>query len=98
MELIQKGRCNEPYTTIPNDLLQDKTLSWQARGLLVYLLSLPGDWVINKTYLHRGSEQNGRDATITAFEELVTAGYIKKEPILGSKRGLCHYYVHKNKI
>jgi hypothetical protein len=98
MELIQKGRCEDAYATLPNDLLQDATISWQARGLLVFLLSLPSDWIINKTYLHKFSEKNGRDATITAFEELVEAGYIKKDPILGSKRGLCHYYVKKSKL
>ena len=34
------------FTVLDNRLLTDKALSWEARGLLCYLLSKPDDWQV----------------------------------------------------
>lgn len=66
------------WTQVLNDTVRDGSLSFRATGLLVYLLSLPEDWKIN--YEHIASvKTEGRDAVITAFDELRKAGYITKE-------------------
>ena len=40
------------YTTINNTGLKDKRLSWKAKGILAYILTLPDDWVfIERNYL-----------------------------------------------
>ena len=44
---IIKSKLKDKYSTIPNALIQNFILSLDARGLLVYLLSLPADWKIN---------------------------------------------------
>lgn len=48
----------------------------QAKGLLVYLLSLPETWEIHKTEVWKHFS-NGRDAVFRAFEELEKKGYIQ---------------------
>lgn len=50
---IVKARCNFNFTTVYNDVIRDERLSLRARGLLIYLISLPDDWVIHKSYLDK---------------------------------------------
>ena len=47
---------------INKEMAQDKTLSWKARGLLLYLLSLPDDWNIYESELIKHAT-DGRDST-----------------------------------
>ena len=69
------------YTTILNKTLQDEFLSWEARGLLAYLLSLPEDWDINISHLANMSPSCKRKRTLTIVEELIRNGYMRKETI-----------------
>lgn len=64
--MLDKGFLNNPE------------LTWQAKGLLAYMLSLPNDWIFNISDLTNRSK-NGRDATNNILRELQTAGYIQKE-------------------
>lgn len=64
-----------PYAQISRKTLQDKNLSWKAKGLLAYLLSLPGDWQIYQSELPAHS-LDGIKSTRTAFKELIVSGYI----------------------
>lgn len=70
------------FTIIYNNCLQDNTISWQAKGLFSYLMTLPNDWEIHKTELVSHSS-NGRDATLKAFDELIEKGYITVDEIKG---------------
>jgi len=80
---IHKAKgMSDHFSIIPNAVAQNKVLSWSARGLLIYLLSLPSDWKIKKTELQRNSS-TGREGTNSAFKELVDNGYIRIEVIPG---------------
>ncbi|GAB3324694.1 hypothetical protein GCM10027299_22070 [Larkinella ripae] len=74
---ITRRRSEANFTVLSNSMLQDRRMSWKARGLLAYLLSLPEDWHVYKTELQNHSERDGRFSTDAAFEELVEFGYIK---------------------
>ncbi|KAB1363607.1 DNA-binding protein, partial [Bacillus thuringiensis] len=39
------------YSVIHNTPLRDENLSWRAKGLLAYMLSLPDDWTFHATEL-----------------------------------------------
>ena len=72
---IRHTRC---YTSIANSAIQDKRLSFKARGLHHLLLSYPNNWEINAKHLVEQSDKDGRDATYSALKELIKFGYIKK--------------------
>lgn len=77
MSIIRKAHNNaNPFAQISRKTLQDHELSWGARGLLAYLLSLPGDWRIRKTQLYRLCK-NGKTLTCRIFQELIDRRYIK---------------------
>jgi hypothetical protein len=65
-------------------MLRDKDLSWKGKGLLACIISLPDEWVVLKTALHQFSK-DGRDGTITAFNELVERGYVKQLKVRDEK-------------
>lgn len=71
---IIKSKHASNFTVIPNEVFK-QGLSIEAVGLLTYLLSLPHDWVIYKTHLHK-TLSCGRDKTDRIFKELQDAGYI----------------------
>jgi len=68
------------FTTIINTTIKDTNLSFAARGLLTYLLSLPDDWDINVTHLMTQSRAK-RKHILTLIDELIHFGYIRKEVI-----------------
>lgn len=77
MASILRHRRRHHFTVVPNPVLRDQSLSFRAKGLLCYLLSLPdGSPVDARLLVSEGSE--GRDAIRTAFGELVEAGYASR--------------------
>ena len=68
---------DNPYVMINKVFLNDVLLSWKAKGLLTYLLSLPDDWQIYETELTKHSK-DGKDSTKTTIKELIDNGYIER--------------------
>ena len=76
--MVHREEHNESYTVIDNAVLQNVNISFEARGFLCYLLSLPNDW----TFTVRGIvKQTGcsKSVILRLMDELKTAGYIKLE-------------------
>lgn len=89
MGSIKRGKYKTNYFHMYNEAVRDPELTAQAKGVLAYLLSMPPDWQIYTRYLYR-EFNNGRDAIIKAFNELVEATYIIKTEIRdesGRKKG-----------
>lgn len=74
---ILKIRSRSRFTLISNEVIQDASISFAARGLLTYLLSLPENWELNVKDLIQRSPA-GRDAVYTLLNELITHGFIKR--------------------
>jgi len=70
-------RC---FTIIANDALQDASLSWKARGILAYLLSMPDDWQFRFSDLVKRAPE-GQSALSSGIRELKQAGYLTIERI-----------------
>jgi len=77
MSKITRLKRNTPFVQIDKTPLQDQTLSWKAKGLLAYLLSLPDDWQIYVNELTKHAK-DGRDSTRTALNELIKSGYVSR--------------------
>lgn len=89
--IIKKKEHKNNYTCVSNEILQRKDLSMQAKGLLVYLLSLPEDWEIHKSEVWKHFS-NGRDAVYRAFEELERKGYIQGKKYRDKKGRIQYQY------
>ena len=76
---IYKSSAADKYTVVPNESVRDLSLSFEATGLLCFLLSLPSDWAIHKSWLQKQKINCGRDKLTRLVAELEAAGYIKRE-------------------
>jgi hypothetical protein len=72
--VVRIYKRDNPYVQIDRRTVQDKRLSWEARGMLAYLLSLPPDWRITVEHLQKQGDA-GRDAVRRILRELQTFGY-----------------------
>ncbi|MFA6358664.1 MAG: hypothetical protein WCY09_08435 [Candidatus Omnitrophota bacterium] len=70
-------RHTRSYLVLSKDCLEDKAISWRAKGLHSYLISLPEDWNINLTDLIERST-DGRVSTENAVNELISKGYMTR--------------------
>lgn len=75
---IIKAELTTKFTIMSNETMQDKTLSFEATGLLAMLLTLPVDWVVHKSWLKEQKVKCGRDKLTTLLNELKEAGYVTK--------------------
>lgn len=76
-DTIRKTKRKVNFTTVSNDFLQDANLSWKAKGMIVYILSLPPGWVLNISDLKNRSK-DGRDSTAAGLRELMENGYCRR--------------------
>ena len=72
---IYRVHKNTDYTTINNKFLKRKDLSWKAKGILAYLLSLPDDWELHFSELKKNAT-DGKTSTRSGLDELKEEGYI----------------------
>jgi len=63
------------YTPINNDILQSEVLTPEEKTILVYLLSMPEDWVVNKSQLIEWANF-GRDSVNVDWKGLIEKGYV----------------------
>jgi len=82
------------YTKLGNQIFQDVRLSWEALGLLAYLLHLPPNFKI-KLYNVSTLRISRHYSTRSALRELEKAGYVKIERTRDEKGrfGKTHWFV-----
>ncbi len=68
------------YTVMSNYHFRDKRLSFKAKGLLSFMLSLPDNWDYSVQGLIT-TAKDGRDSITSGLKELECYGYLKREPI-----------------
>ena len=72
------------FVVVDNKLARNKYLTLKAKGLMLYLLSLPADKNITVKELEKHTIE-GLDALHNAVSELVSEGYIKKRTYRNEK-------------
>lgn len=65
----------ERFTSVSNEIINNKEMSWEARGLLIYLLSKPEGWIVRNNDLIKQSPA-GRDKVASIVQELARNGHI----------------------
>ncbi|MBX3490880.1 hypothetical protein [Parvibaculum sp.] len=92
--LIRRGKHDSRFSIIPNDTSDDMSLSYEALGLLVYLIAKPQDWRVRIPDLTK-RKGTGRDRCYKLLAELEQAGYIVRERIRRKgKMGEIEYVVY----
>lgn len=77
MAVLRISKKQQNFVILDKTCLCDSSLSWGAKGLHAYLMSLPDNWRVQVYDLQKRAK-NGRDAVRGLLNELETAGYIKK--------------------
>lgn len=84
--IIRAERHDQPYFMLARSVAQNPDLSYEALGLLTYLLSKPGDWVVQPETLMR--VKCGRDKVYRLLRELIGAGHVEKRAHRGEHQRL----------
>ena len=91
--VINRSTIKTVSTEISEDLIFNRDLSMQEKGLLIFIIAMPEDSILSKNYLY----ENLPDSKYTidkTFTSLIDKGFIKSNKIKDTKgqfRGF--YYV-----
>lgn len=77
---FHRKRKKKNYTMIDNDVIRREDLSWKAKGIMVYIFSLPDDWNINLNEVMKHAT-DGESAFRSGWKELKKAGYVERVPV-----------------
>ena len=91
MKTVVKKKEN--FTTIHNNLILDESISWKAKGILIYMLSKPAGWKYKSSEIAKNST-DGRDSVRNGLKELVENGYISRQK---NSDGSLTYYIFEDK-
>jgi hypothetical protein len=75
---IKKVETN--FTQVSNNPLNDKRLSWKAKGVFAYLYSKPDSWDFSSARMKNDSK-DGRDALLSGLKELEEVGYLIRKKL-----------------
>ncbi|RUW81529.1 helix-turn-helix domain-containing protein [Mesorhizobium sp. M2A.F.Ca.ET.067.02.1.1] len=98
MTIITRKRADQ-YAIIPNAVASDDRLTFEERGVLVYLLAKPHDWNVSvKNLQNQGGI--GRDKVYRILQKLEEVGYLKREQTKSSdgRFGAYNYTVHDDAV
>jgi hypothetical protein len=89
-----REKKEKSYTVLDNTFIRDETLSWKAKGIMTYILSLPEDWKIYMSEIESHAA-DGRDSLLSGIKELKEHGYIKmtKERLSDGTFTNCKYII-----
>lgn len=68
--------AEDNFTTVRNDVLQDRKLSWKAKGIFVYLWSQSDTWNYYQTEVAKHAK-DGIDSLSSGIKELTERGYLR---------------------
>ena len=74
--MIIRDEHRQCFTQVANVTIMDSSLSLQAKGLMVMLLSKPDAWNFSLSKLSRET-RSGIRAVRSAMKELIDAGYVQ---------------------
>jgi hypothetical protein len=82
--VIIKTPKQRQFVSISNDLAQDSSLTFEARGVLLYLLSHPPDWDIRASDVERNGNVSGEKRR-RIMSEIEAAGYLTCQRVQDEK-------------
>lgn len=77
MDSLFKSEHPKSFTAVENDFIRDNRLSWKAKGIILYAMSLTVGTRVDVRELCDHAK-DGRDATYNGINELIRYGYCKR--------------------
>ena len=81
-----RSTLKDRFLIVQNDILQNKNLSFEAKGFLCYILSLPDDWIIYKSKIQK-DYNIGRTKLDRVLKELKSEGYMAEIEMVRNDKG-----------
>lgn len=78
MKNIIRVKKDTNYVVMDKTFLSDTRLSWKAKGIMAYMLSMPDDWTFYFDELIKHST-DGKSSFKSGFNELKKNGYVRRE-------------------
>ena len=78
MKNIIRVKKDTNYVVMDKTFLSDTRLSWKAKGIMAYMLSMPDDWTFYLDELVKHST-DGNSSFRSGFNELKKYGYVRRE-------------------
>ena len=99
MAVIKHSGFKAPYTQISNSIINDRRISFKAKGILIYVLSKPAEWEIRLKDLIRQSPNEKAVAVRSGIEELLLTGNAElcNDYDKNTKRLTGRYYIFYHK-
>lgn len=86
MSMIRTVKKENPFVQLDKYVLNDDTISWEAKGIMAYILSKPDGWIIRKTDLIKKSK-SGKTRVESALLELMASGYLNWYQMVDEETG-----------
>ena len=85
------------FSIVSNDIIRDGRLSLKARGLLIFMLSLPDCWEFSIAGLSKVSGE-GKDSIRAGIKELESVGYLarKRKHLANGRLGEMEYTLYES--
>lgn len=80
--IIHRTKIIVGFIAVANDLVRSKDLTLQEKSLLIFILSHPENFSINKQYLYN-SLPDSKGTIDSSFKKLQDKGYIHSKKIIG---------------
>ena len=76
--IFKTSKRDQPFIRVLYPLIDDNSISWRARAILIYLIGKPQGWKLRiKDLQNHGTDR--RDAIRAALDQLQDRGYVKFE-------------------
>lgn len=81
MSDIIRIKKDKNFSIVYNEVFQRKDVSWKAKGIMAYLLTLPDDWKVHSSEISSHSS-DGKAAFQSGWNELKKLGYVYQEKLI----------------
>lgn len=87
------------FTQVSNNIINDNSLSYKAKGIYLHLVSKPNGWDFYIDEIVKSSK-DGKESVQSGLKELESAGYLKRTPAKSQENGKFtgyDYYIYNSK-
>lgn len=104
MAIIRGTKPTSNFYILDKSISEDERLSWDERGLLVYLLGKPETWKVSVSHLIKqtksSSKSVGKARIYAMLSSLESAGYVSRQEVRDDAGKYCgiDYVVHESPL